>query len=524
MKNTWKTFINSIITLFLALIIIVISLLITYASNTIVLLCIIFFTLSLNISFGIFILNSKNRLVETRASWIFFISSVPLIGVLIFLIFGTKSFKNKKWEENDLLEKKFLKYENYEFTNKLINSKNIDDEIGMVFNCIYLNQLKPVYEFNKYEVIKSNEMIFSEYINLIRSAKKHIHLQVYLIKDGVFIFLLISELIKKAKEGIKIRFLYDWVGSFKKFNRKYLTVMKKNNIEVAQFNPSGINMFKGSTNYRSHKKTLIVDNTTALYTSANISDEYIALSTKDNYWRDLNIKIHGEIVNSLNINFCIDWYDFTKNSLSDINKKKLINSLNEILIIDTNTNEKNISQLITCTPNFDNELSILSTTTILFISAKEEIIIVTPYLVLPNELISALVIALSKKIKVKIIVPGRRDNKDFVIPMNRDCYIKLLKYGCEVYEYDGFIHSKYIIVDNKYVQIGSNNMDFRSFFINFENCIFIKSESVSNSIKKIFEIDLQNTKLMEYKYVDKYLSKLRIKILIWFLNIYKPLL
>jgi cardiolipin synthase len=107
------------------------------------------------------------------------------------------------------LEKKFLKYENYEFTNKLINSKNIDDEIGMVFNCIYLNQLKPVYEFNKYEVIKSNEMIFSEYINLIRSAKKHIHLQVYLIKDGVFIFLLISELIKKAKEGIKIRFLYD---------------------------------------------------------------------------------------------------------------------------------------------------------------------------------------------------------------------------------------------------------------------------------------------------------------------------
>jgi cardiolipin synthase len=82
--------------------------------------------------------------------------------------------------------------------------------------------------------------------------------------------------------------------------------MKKNNIEVAQFNPSGINMFKGSTNYRSHKKTLIVDNTTALYTSANISDEYIALSTKDNYWRDLNIKIHGEIVNSLNINFCID--------------------------------------------------------------------------------------------------------------------------------------------------------------------------------------------------------------------------
>jgi cardiolipin synthase len=188
--------------------------------------------------------------------------------------------------------------------------------------------------------------------------------------------------------------------------------------------------------------------------------------------------------------------------------------LNEILIIDTNTNEKNISQLITCTPNFDNELSILSTTTILFISAKEEIIIVTPYLVLPNELISALVIALSKKIKVKIIVPGRRDNKDFVIPMNRDCYIKLLKYGCEVYEYDGFIHSKYIIVDNKYVQIGSNNMDFRSFFINFENCIFIKSESVSNSIKKIFEIDLQNTKLMEYKYVDKYLSKLRIKILI----------
>jgi cardiolipin synthase len=148
--------------------------------------------------------------------------------------------------------------------------------------------------------------MFKEYINLVKSAKKFIHISTYICCDGVFFYVLANELIKKAKAGVKVRFLIDGYGSMFKYSKKIIRLMKKAGIEIALFNYDGISIFNSATNYRNHKKILIIDNEKGVYGGSNISDEYIGISKEKNYFTDTNFLISGEIMNSLNVAFCSD--------------------------------------------------------------------------------------------------------------------------------------------------------------------------------------------------------------------------
>jgi len=107
-------------------------------------------------------------------------------------------------------------------------------------------------------------------------------------------------------------------------------------------------------------------------------------------------------------------------------------------------------------------------------------------------------------VDVKIITPGKNDDKEFVITMNRGSYPKLMQSGIKIYEYNGFIHSKYLIVDDEYVFTGSYNLDFRSLYINFENAVLISSKEFANQLKtKIFNDDLKNSSLVDQNFIDK---------------------
>jgi cardiolipin synthase len=117
-------------------------------------------------------------------------------------------------------------------------------------------------------------------IDAIRGAQKFIHLSTFIIADGVFLRTLFTELIKKAQEGVKIRFLYDWLGSAFRYHKRDLKQLRAAGIEVGIFNPKGINVFKGSSNYRMHHKSLIVDNKLALYGGSNFGDDYLSMNAK----------------------------------------------------------------------------------------------------------------------------------------------------------------------------------------------------------------------------------------------------
>jgi cardiolipin synthase len=143
-------------------------------------------------------------------------------------------------------------------------------------------------------------------------------------------------------------------------------------------------------------------------------------------------------------------------------------------------------QFFTSAPNVT-EKSIMNTIATMILRAKRSIKIVTPYFV-PTELCSsALGVAARSGIKVQIILPGKPDNKNFIITVNRGQYLELLNMPCEIYEFNGFIHSKYLIVDNEYVLITTANFDYRSFLNNFESGILIHSSEFAKKMNNIFE-------------------------------------
>jgi cardiolipin synthase len=220
-------------------------------------------------------------------------------------------------------------------------------------------------------------------------------------------------------------------------------------------------VFKGSTNYRLHRKALIVDNKYALYGGSNIGDEYLSMLRSCNYWRDQNFLLEGEIVNSINISFINDWISFTDYSVSYQQKKGLTDNLSKYLIIHQTQNKVRM-QLCTSAPNSVDK-GIMNTMSTMILHAKKSVELVTPYFA-PTELCSsALNIAARSGVKVRIILPGKPDNKNFIVTVNRGQYLELLNMPCEVYEYNGFIHSKYLIIDDEYVFLTTANFDYRSF-------------------------------------------------------------
>ena len=374
----------------------------------------------------------------------------------------------------------------------------------------------PIYENNNIEVIDQSDL-FKKTIEVIRNAKEFIHIQFYIISDCLWFYLLMSELVKKADEGIKIRFMYDWAGSHKRFNKSNLNYLEKHGIEVEQFNPQSFNKYTSITNFRSHRKSVIVDNKYCITGGSNIGDEYLNLKKNYDNWKDLNFIIEGEIVNSINLRFCNDWINYTnfkKRKNSDINffKNFTIHK----------AKGKDVCQIINSSPEFD--LYVYKEMLMSKISlAKKTIWIFTPYLLIPDEIINNLLVASYRGVDVRIMVPHYPDDKKFILTSNRSSYKKLIKANIRIYEYYGFLHSKAVIIDDDQSLIGTNNLDYRSLVINFETSISVISEEFNKKMKTIFLEDQKNSRLISLYYLNEQFN-MRQKIFNSFISIIHPLL
>ncbi|MDR0739321.1 MAG: cardiolipin synthase [Mycoplasmataceae bacterium] len=515
--NKLKAAIISIISLVIVVLIVLLVLLVYYVKSSWIITIIGVAIGCIDIGFGVYIMNSK-RQTYTKACWLFCIVMFPLLGCLFFTVFGTFPMNRNDWKQQNLANSKFNHFEKYDYTKEYF--KKIGNDAN-IFAYSYKNELKPIYKNNFIRPIMDNSQTLNEIITLIRRAKKFIHIETFILHDGFFLRTIMAELVKKAQEGIEIRLLYDWMGCFRKFKKTQIKELRRYGAEVGIFNPPGINVFKGATNYRLHRKAIIVDNKYAIYGGSNFGDEYLAMDRKTNYWKDQNFFIEGEIVNSLNIAFIGDWTNFTDYTVSKKQRNLLLNNLDKYLSIHK-TASSCYMQFCTSAPNYQ-EKGIMNLIVLLVLKAKKSIKIVTPYFIPTEFSDSILNIAARSGIDIQVILPGKSDNKKFTVLMNRGRYTELLKMNYKIYEYDGFIHSKYLIIDDQYVFITTANFDYRSFWNNFESGILIENSQFVKQMLNIFEHDLKNsiriTETMNKKFIS-FINKCKLAIY----NLYKPLL
>lgn len=463
-----------------------------------------------------YILNSKKRIINVKLCWIFVINFVPILGLFGFYIFGIIPFKIKSTNEIKKYANKFTKNEDYTFTEKFLENKSNIDKFGD-FQFIYNYSNSAIYEKNIIEIIDQSDL-FEKSLEYIRKAKEFIHLQYYIISDSAWFYFLIDELIKKAREGVKIRFMFDWAGSNKRFKSSNIELLRKNGVEVEIFNPQGFNKYTSITNFRSHRKALIVDNKYCITGGSNIGDEYINLKKSYDNWKDLNFFLEGEIVNSINLRFCNDWLYYT-NKYYDSQKDRFYDHFR---IHRPDVKEPTICQIINSSPEFDIPV-FQSAISAKITNAKKSIWIFTPYLLVPDEIMNQLIYAGVKGLDVRIMVPHYPDDKKFILASNRASYKKLMNANVKIFEYRGFMHSKAIIIDDNQVVIGTNNMDFRSLIINFETSISIISKSLNKKMKEIFLYDERCSKYITKSYLKSKLTW-KTRLFIGFINIIHPLL
>lgn len=504
--NKHRIFGSGLLALILALFITVIVLFLVYVKTLfvyIICICVIYL---IDVTFSIWVFNT-NRQTLIKLCWIFWINALPLIGCLIFVVFGTQPFTSKNLHTVNDSWSEFTKLEDYTYTRELL----ANNQLPSIYHYNLSAGLSPVYQHNEINIIPHLVDLYDTSINLIRSAKKSIYIITYILDDGFWLRTIAAELVKKVQAGVKVYLLYDWLGCYFKKPHHLLKQLTEHGVNVAIFNPHGINMFKGSTNYRNHQKALIIDNMTAIYGGSNIGDEYLTISSKTNYWNDLNFLVSGEIVNSLSIGFIHNWLNLS--SYTD-SKKPKYQAVNQEL---EQYAKNHIKPQAIATKNCDMQLihssadyepkQVEQSINLLFNQAQSSIKVVTPYFVPSETILNSLCNTALRGIKVTLIFPRLNDDKSMVVPTNRSYYAKLKRAGCHIYEYNGFIHAKYMIIDDLITFAGSNNLDFRSLWINFENALIIQNKAFAKQMNEIFNRDMDGCTAISDDDISKFTTR-----------------
>ena len=333
---------------------------------------------------------------------------------------------------------------------------------------------------NRVQVLINGEEKFPVLFKELQKAKHSIHLDYYIIKDDKIGTELFDVLCEKALSGVKVKIIYDDVGS--SISKAGLKRLKEAGVKAFPYMPVLFSRLAHKANYRNHRKIVVIDNETGFLGGINIKDKYINPNQMNLYWRDTHIMIQGEAVIDLQYLFISDWYFVSgqKINLEEVRYTNLFQISNDI------------PTSILGSDYGKNNQTIMEAFFGMITSAKKEILITTPYFIPDDSIFNALKITSKSGVKIKLIIPEKPDIKTAFYASQT--YLKdLIISGVEVYYYTkGMMHSKTMIIDGKISTVGSTNMDQRSFSLNAEVNAFVRDKIVAQKLKFHFGEDLKD--------------------------------
>jgi len=423
-----------------------------------------------------------------KIAWIIPILIIPIFGTLFYIIFGNKYGKKTSKRFETVNEK---------FKNNLIQDKNVleqlkNDNLSFFNQANYLNDIAkfPIYNNTSVEYLKIGEVYFEKLVEELKKAEKYIFLEYFIIEEGHMWNTVLEILKEKAKKGVDVRVIYDDMGCIITLPKRYYKKLESFGIKCHSFNKF-IPVLNSKLNCRDHRKIVVIDGKVGFTGGINLADEYINKKERFGHWKDNGLMLKGGAVWSLTVIFLTTW-NYIYDSKDDYSKFKPIYLENKDGYIqpynDTPLDKECVGEIV--------YLNLIN-------KACKSIYIMTPYLIIDNEMETALKIAAKSGIDVKIIVPGIPDKKT-VNELTKAYYNNLLESNVKIYEYiPGFVHAKTIIVDSNIAAVGTVNMDYRSFYLHFECGVLMYNNSSIKDIENDFidtlkeckEIKLKDTKI-----------------------------
>jgi cardiolipin synthase len=435
----------------------------------------------------------ENRNPVKTISWVLVLVLIPFAGIILYLFLGQEYRKQKMFSRKrlkDLVRLRRLTMRQLDsFSGDHPQLSKVVQAKKHLIKLLLTNSHALATNDNEVTVLKNGDETFPAIFEAMENARHHIHLEYYIVEDDELGNQLRETLIRKAKEGIEVRFIYDDVGSWA-LKKRFFRPMLEAGIKVDCFMKVRFPHLTSRVNYRNHRKILIVDGIIGFVGGLNIANRYLYGTPRLGSWRDTHLMIKGGAVTSLQIVFMADWYFVSREILKGEPYFQPLREGNGPLV-----------QIVASGPDSDWE-SIGQAYFSAIASATEHVYIATPYLMPTGDIITALKTAALGGIDVRILVPGK---SDAIIPKwGTDSYIQeLLEAGVKVYFYRaGFTHSKVIIVDGIFSSVGTANMDFRSLETNFEVNAMIYDPKTAATLISYFMNDLKQSEqvlLREWK-------------------------
>ncbi|MDR6300771.1 cardiolipin synthase [Mesonia maritima] len=426
------------------------------------------------------ILNNRNPV--TTVSYILALVVLPFIGLLIYFFFGQEYRKDKMFKRKKVFDNKTVKkWENKLLLNKFRLENYEDDFLGNKVNIVKLlqnNQKKPLTFGNDVKILINGEKKFESLFEDLKKAKHHIHLEYYILNYDKIGSELINILCEKAKEGVKVRVNYDYVGS--QLSGEGVKKMKACGIESFPFMPVWFPNLTRKLNYRDHRKIVIIDGKVGYVGGVNVCDEYVN-PNNTGYWRDTHLRIEGNAVKSLQSHFLLNWNFVSEQEIEIIDEFfPQLDDCGEVPV-----------QISASGPDSDYP-HIMEAIFTAINGAEKYINITTPYFIPNDQILTALKTASRRGVKIKILVPKTGDS--WAAKYATNSYIlDLLESGIEVYHYcKGMVHAKTMVIDDIFSTVGTSNMDYRSFEINFEINALVYNKDFSKKMVQIFEEDIEH--------------------------------
>jgi len=439
--------------------------------------------LVINFILAFIIIFFERREPSSTWAWILVLFFLPIGGFIIYLLFGRRLRQKHlfRWEGKKkigietLVDYQIAAIKNNAFESRLDDASHYKDLIYMHL----VNNHAVLTQDNAVDVLDDGHEKFERLLEDIANAKTNIHIQYYIFRLDHLGGRILEALIKQAKKGVKVRLLFDEMGSRGVHKRHFKELMRHGG-EVEVFFPSILPLINPRMNYRNHRKLVIIDGRIGYIGGFNVGDEYLGLDSKFGYWRDTHLRIEGSAVHPLQTRFLLDW-----NQASD--RKDL---QYEDHFFPTITRKGDVGlQIVSSGPDSDWE-QIKSGYLKLINMAKKYIYIQTPYFIPDDSFMDAVRIACLSGIDVRIMIPNKPDHM-FVYWATYAHVGELIAAGARIYIYDnGFLHTKMIVIDDEASTVGTANIDARSFKLNFEVNAFIYNRNLSHQLAEMFERDM----------------------------------
>lgn len=425
---------------------------------------------------------------DYKIPWLIVVMVIPVGGLMLYIMFGSRKLKKKYIRRLEALRHAYQKDDSAVLDALEADSPNACDQAKM------LRRISDSHVFTgtAQQYFPLGEDMHPQLLSDLRKAEKFIFMEYFIIEEGKFWNSILEILKEKAAAGVEIKVLYDDVGCMMTLPGNYDRILRGYGIEAVPFSK-----LKGNAdsefNNRSHRKITVIDGKVGYTGGINIADEYINEIVKHGHWKDVGLRLEGEAVKELTRLFLTDYC---------INVRKVPEAKHDYFPVYRVSTDGFVI------PFGDGPMPIykrrVGQTVIesMLSHAHRYVWIMTPYLIIDNQLCTCIENAALRGVEVKLLLPHIPDKK-LVFEMARSHYHRLMDAGVQIYEYEpGFVHAKVYLADGQTAMVGTINLDYRSLVHHFENGVWMHRCTGVDNIRADFEntftkcipMDKSNTK------------------------------